>query len=251
VAVQEAPARPGAKAPPTCPSCSAPAERGQLVCLECGARLGIRYRRPPRWRPPAAVLAAAALVAAAGLGFALRALTDGEETERSSAPATPRAEAPAEPSRAPARPDRTEPPPAKPARPGPRGPGGVRGWPAGKDGYTVVLLSTGDEASARSRARELLKVGAPAGVLRSGFYPSLSPGFWIVFSGVFDTRERAVREADRYRKRIKGAFPQFVNGSKKRAKPLQAPARPPERTSTTPGSSTAPSGGPSGGSSPP
>src|SRR3954454_18879228 len=48
-----------------CPNCGAHADPGQLVCLECGARLALDYRRPRGWRPAAAVIAVVLLIAGA------------------------------------------------------------------------------------------------------------------------------------------------------------------------------------------
>ena len=47
VAVQEAPAQTERRLDASCPTCGAPAERGQLVCLECGSRIALAYKRPP------------------------------------------------------------------------------------------------------------------------------------------------------------------------------------------------------------
>src|SRR5918992_2078485 len=88
MAIQEAPPQAPVQAQAACPNCSAPAQPGQLVCLECGARLGLRYRKPSPWRRlPAAGLGALALIAAAGFGFALREITSDDEVERASSPA--------------------------------------------------------------------------------------------------------------------------------------------------------------------
>ena len=38
---------------------------------------------------------------------------------------------------------------------------------------------------------ELRTAGLPAGVLFSSDYPSLNPGYWVTFSGVFDAEQRA------------------------------------------------------------
>src|SRR5436190_21231034 len=54
-----------------CPKCGAPADRGQLMCLECGNRLALDYGRPPAWRLPAAVVAALLLIAGLGVAIAV------------------------------------------------------------------------------------------------------------------------------------------------------------------------------------
>ena len=78
-------------------------------------------------------------------------------------------------------------PPPHPTAPG--------AWPAGTSGYTVVLesipLSAG-RAFAASRARAARGAGLPrVGVLDSSDYPSLHPGYYVVFSGVYRTSSQA------------------------------------------------------------
>src|SRR3954471_19447792 len=70
-----------------CPHCGEPAEKDQLVCLHCGGRLALDYRRPPGWKLPTAIVATVALVAAVAFGFALRAVTHNAKTEVANAPA--------------------------------------------------------------------------------------------------------------------------------------------------------------------
>ncbi len=63
-------------------------------------------------------------------------------------------------------------------------------WP-GKTAYTVVLdslPSPGGHAAALARANQALAKGLPmVGVLDSGDFPSLNPGYYVVFSGVYKT----------------------------------------------------------------
>src|SRR3954447_13357114 len=75
-----------------CPHCGEPAEKDQLVCLHCGGRIALDYRRPPGWKLPTAIVAGVALVAAVAFGWALRELTDDAKTEGASAPAAKPAE---------------------------------------------------------------------------------------------------------------------------------------------------------------
>ena len=68
-------------------------------------------------------------------------------------------------------------------------------WPPGTNGYTVVLesipLSSG-RAFAASRARAARQAGLPrVGVLDSSSYPSLHPGYYVVFSGVYASSSQA------------------------------------------------------------
>ncbi|MGI8945924.1 MAG: hypothetical protein ACR2GL_06775 [Thermoleophilaceae bacterium] len=65
----------------TCPTCGAPAKDNQLVCLECGSRVALDYRRPPGWRLPVAIVAVVLLLAAAGTALALKSIGDDAERE--------------------------------------------------------------------------------------------------------------------------------------------------------------------------
>jgi hypothetical protein len=88
----------------------------------------------------------------------------------------------------------TAPAATTPAKPAIRG--GLTQWPAGRGGYTVVLESLpsagGGLATAERKARQALASGLPqVGVLDSGQYSSLHPGYAVVFSGVYPTFARA------------------------------------------------------------
>ena len=212
----EGSAEPRAPADTTCPSCEAPAERGQLVCLECGARLALDYRRPHGWKLPLAVIAGVVVISAAAFALALGRVSDDAESEVADAPATSKKREPGRAGRRGERRARGERarerrrPERRGARTDPR----ARSWPAGRDGFTVVLVSTEDRASARQFARSARQGGTPVGVLRSDDYPSLQRGFWIVFSGVYRTRAEADRAAGRLGRGFPGAFSQFVNGTR-------------------------------------
>ena len=71
----------------TCPTCGAPVERGQLVCLTCGGRVGLQYRRP-RWQVPVLMAAAVVVLAVAGVFFALQAASGDAKDEVASGPAS-------------------------------------------------------------------------------------------------------------------------------------------------------------------
>jgi septal ring-binding cell division protein DamX len=205
---QRSPTRTPRAAGPTCPSCGAPAEEGQLVCLECGVRLALDYRRPSGWKPAAAIVALVLLLVGAGFTIALLAVDDGAEEEVADTRAG--RERPAADRPAPAERRRQREAAPAPSR------GDAAGWPDGRDGFTVVLLTAEDEASARSVARQARADGVEVGVLRSDDYSSLGDGFWMVFSGVYRTRAEAERAVERLSSRYSGAFPQFVNGAERR-----------------------------------
>jgi hypothetical protein len=68
-------------------------------------------------------------------------------------------------------------------------------WPAGKNGWSVFLKSVptsegradADAAAQRARNNGLTQVG----VLNSSDYSSLRPGYWVTFTGIYDTQQQA------------------------------------------------------------
>jgi cell division septation protein DedD len=194
----------------TCRSCGAPVDRRQLVCLECGARVALKKERSWATEPraPVAALLVVLIVIGAGLfGFAISELTsdDGSGEVAQEAPA---AEAPAVVA---GREQGTErsPQPAPPEDEPQSNPNAVPGWPAGVRAHTVVLVTTSDRPAARNVAREARRAGLEAGLLSSDRY-DLGTGLWIVFTGRFDTREGAVRQAADLQDRYPGAYPQLI-----------------------------------------
>jgi hypothetical protein len=60
------------------------------------------------------------------------------------------------------------------------------------DFWTVVLRSERDRAVARDRAARLTGEGVPdVAVLDSDDYPTLHPGYFVVYSGQFTSEQRA------------------------------------------------------------
>jgi len=196
-----------ARAAGLCPRCLAPFDVDQEYCLECGLRLpwenpvfakltakasGRSLRWVPRdWVWPALI----ALVVAAGGAAAAIAVSrdDGPQAARVStaiggnplAPATVPALSPAGTSGASGGTPTT---PARAAR-------GLVAWPLGKNGWTIVLISldqAGGLAAARDKAQEALGHGLPnVGIIDSSRFPSLHPGYYVVFSGVYPTNAAA------------------------------------------------------------
>lgn len=67
-------------------------------------------------------------------------------------------------------------------------------WPSDREaGWTVIVAGyPGNEARAQQRAADVQEDGFPdSGVLLSTEFPSLCPGFYVVYSGVFDKRAQA------------------------------------------------------------
>jgi hypothetical protein len=191
-----------AEAPPVplCRTCGAPADLGQEYCLECGNRI-LPQRRAPAvaaWIVPALV---ALVVATIGAAAAIAATHD--RTKSASRPIV--ALSPLQPLPAP-------PPPAapKPAK----GKGGkttqrLIAWPS-TNGYTIVLaslpLSTG-AAAARKKAFFALRKGLrQVGVLVSSSYPSLQPGYYVIFSGVYPSLEDAQSSLEPAKASFPGAY---------------------------------------------
>jgi len=192
--------------PEACPACGRPTEPDQEYCLDCGARIvparrlgsfGTAWKRrfgryPGDWAFASLLLL---LVAA---GSATAGIVAGRDTETVSGPGTIVATSPVV-SAPPAPPTQTEPattsaparPPAKPAPPAKQG---LATWPA-RDGYTVVIASIparGDGlATATAKAREARSRGLRAGVLDSGKFASLHPGYFVVFAGIYGSLEAA------------------------------------------------------------
>jgi hypothetical protein len=213
-------------APPSCPRCSAPVDHHQEYCLECGLRLPRDHHGALEhatlatgddepaggWALPALVgLAVAVMGTAVALaistaddteaaisiatGGSLTATETGETLTAPEPGATTGATAP--PATTTARP-----PVRTPARP----PARIT-WPREKRGWTIVLHSfpqsdgrdTATERAEEARRRGLRNVG----VLDSSRFASLHPGYFVVFTGVFDSQA----EASSSLQRARAAFP--------------------------------------------
>jgi hypothetical protein len=84
-------------------------------------------------------------------------------------------------------------------------------WP-GPSAYTVVLGSMSTETAARAVQARATAAGLDAGVLYSSDFSSLRAGYWVVFSGVFDTHGgTAGRVARAHDLGFSDAYPRFVS----------------------------------------
>ena len=210
----------------TCPQCGAPYDVDQEYCLECGARLpasgalppGVEsaWRRRPRgpWLGPVLV---GLLIAAAMTGIAILIARGTESDARSilvatgatgfSQPTTETLTTPETGGTAtetlPTAPATTQ---AEPTPP----PQTLVDWPPSQSGYTVVIASlpaSGGRAQALRKAREALRNGLPeVGVLDSGEFSSLHPGYYVVFSGIYENQRDAVRGAPRVQELYPAAY---------------------------------------------
>lgn len=216
-----------------CANCGAPADAGQLMCLECGSRLALDYQRPPSWRLPAAVVAVVLLIAGIGVTIALAALTNDAPTTAAAPAATtpppnsvPADTPPTTPSATPAPTTSTTPTPAGGgATPAPAADGTAAGtgtdataspsgWPPGKSAFTVVLASMPTKAAAEDKLQKAKDAGiTTAAILNSDDFPTLNPGYWVVFDGQFDTVDQAnsQADADRGKGEFGDAYSRFVS----------------------------------------
>jgi len=90
----------------------------------------------------------------------------------------------------------------------------LAGWPADTDAWTIVLQSipkSKGRAGAASIAAAAQQRGLPrVGILDSGRFASLHPGYWTVFTGVYDTQPDATGALQQARVVVKTAHVQRV-----------------------------------------
>jgi hypothetical protein len=224
-----------AEGPPRCPRCGAQHDPLQEYCLECGLRLvplpGATFTRDTVWTRESPIwlwLALAALLAVALAAGAIVALaaTDDENEAGTSLPTTgPTTTIPVLP------PTTTGVPTLDTVTSGTitigpptttgttttftttttgtttgtttTGTGGIISWPSGEDGYTVVLRSTPTSQGrgpAESAAQQARNNGLPeVGILESSDYSSLNPGYYVTFTGVYDSENEAENALPRAR----------------------------------------------------
>jgi hypothetical protein len=206
--------------PGRCPNCGAPHDIYQEYCLECGRRLpgayvGGRYAEVWRRDSPIwlwAALAALLLVAlVSGAVVALAATDDGKQSE----PATSIPVVSTAPSTTDTVGVVTTAPGTITINPptttlgtttfstttfgtttiGTTTTGSNVTWPPSKDGFTVVLKSVptsngrsqAETAADKARTNGLSQVG----ILNSSDFSSLNPGYYVTFTGIYDTESQA------------------------------------------------------------
>jgi hypothetical protein len=110
-------------------------------------------------------------------------------------------------------PARAEAKPKTPPTPEPTRAGALVIWPGG-DRYTIVLSSfpaRSGLAAAKAMAEEAVRAGLPdVGVLVSSSYSSLHPGYFVVFSGIYETLEEAQSDLPQVTPRFPSAHAQQV-----------------------------------------
>ena len=167
-----------------CPRCGSRRVAGQAFCVECGLRLPVLAGRVPAlrsrwlrrlgWYPGDWVWLALPTFAIAVAGGAAAIELVHRDRQPADAPATVIAPVPRLVS--------------MPADTTPAANGRIA-WPAGVDGWTVVLVSSPATRGAKvplAIAARAAHNGLPeVGILESSGYSSLHPGYYVVFSGVY------------------------------------------------------------------
>ena len=204
-----------------CPRCTAAAEPGQEYCLECGLRLSSApaAAATPAGAPPPAARgwlgpAFLALVVAAAGAAAAVALSSDSQASESIVVATGGNLTVTETSTLPTAPEPT--PTTKTTRTAPATTrprptvSAFATWPRPRRGWTIVLLSlpqTGGRDAADAKADEARKGGLRrVGVLNSNRYASLHPGYYVIFTGIFETETEAVSALQRARAVFRSAY---------------------------------------------
>jgi len=215
------------KAPPdACPTCGAPAEPGQEYCLRCGTRIvparrlggvGRAWERrvgryPGDWTFASLLLLLVAAGSATAGIVAARDTGTGEGSKTIVA-TSPIVNAPPVTTAAPLPRPQTRAAPKTPARrpqrpPKPRS--SLAAWPA-RNGYTVVLASIPARGTglkdATAKAKAALSGGLEdVGVLVSGHFASLHPGYYVVFAGIYGSLQDAQTGAARIAARFPNAY---------------------------------------------
>ena len=211
--------------PSRCPRCNTSVAADQEYCLECGSRLARDRRSGPVegfsagsgrrnvWVVPVflglviAVFGTGAAIAISGereepnavstaTGGSLTVTDDGSTLTAPEQTAQTKTAA-----RTTTLPRTTAPKSATPA---------AITWPRGRRGWTIVLLSLPQAnrlAAANAKAAEARKAGLRrVGVLDSGHYASLHPGYYVLFFGVFDSEAEAASVLQRARAVFPAAY---------------------------------------------
>ena len=179
----------GLPEPPTarrCPARTASPRRSRASSSASNAASRSGAAVPPRPRRRTPLLALAALIAlfgAAAAGFAVSELTSDDDGAGNGV---------AEPAAAAARAaDTPSGGVAGASQSGDDGPVALAAWPDDVAAYTVILVTSSDEAGARKVAWDAARSGLEAGLLRSDDYADLGEGFWLVFAGRYANAARA------------------------------------------------------------
>ncbi len=180
----------------SCPRCGATVAARQEFCVECGLRLPGPERfgpLPTETRSLRLRVVGLAAVAIAGAVTAIAIAADGDDSEHILTATGGSVTAP-----------------TRAVEPQSR----LVVWPRSQTGWTIVLASVPkasgrDEAVAiaqRARTRRLPRVG----VLDSSRFASLRPGYWMTFTGRYQSEADATGSLRRARAAVKGARVQRI-----------------------------------------
>ena len=180
----------------SCPRCGATVAARQEYCVECGVRLPGEERfgpLPADTRSLRLRVVGLAVVAVAGAVTAIAIAADRDGSERILTATGGSVTAP-----------------TRAVEPRSR----LVVWPRSQTGWTIVLASVPkadgrDEAVAiaqRGRTRRLPRVG----VLDSSRFASLRPGYWVTFTGRYQSEADATGSLRRARAAVKGARVQRI-----------------------------------------
>jgi hypothetical protein len=199
-----------------CPRCGTPYEPYQEYCLECGLRLPVTaglipvlataWRRRVPWYPGDWVwpVIGALIIAALGAALAILANRDNGSSATKTRVETNQTvpvgtgTLPGSPPPSPGTstlPTAPEPTTVEPPPPPPPPSNQLIAWPAGQNGWTIVLASVPQSAgrgAAASEGRKALSAGlTDVGVLNSSEFSSLHSGYFVVFSGIYNSQAEA------------------------------------------------------------
>jgi hypothetical protein len=220
-----------------CPRCGTPYEPFQEYCLECGLRLPVSrglipvlstaWRRRVPWYPGDWIwpVLGALIVAGLGAAIAILANTDNDSATKTTRglgsvpantagppppPETDTSTAPTETAPTESVPTTTEPAPIPPPPPSTE----LIEWPAGQNGWTIVLSSSpqsSGRAAAARLGREAIDAGlTDVGVLNSDEYSSLHPGYFVVFTGIYNSESEARGALDAAQSSYPQAYPRQI-----------------------------------------
>jgi hypothetical protein len=195
-----------AAADATCPRCGTARAPRDRYCLACGLKLPVvagtvpalrrRWLRRLGWYPGDWVWLSLAslLVAVAGAAAAI-AVTARDPHAKPVIYTAPGKVAVAEPSGIPVRPRATVNTRTLPKAPEPTVFPKRVIWPANENGWTIVLVSypkVSGLPTARATVDRAVKANLRrVGVIDSGNYASLQPGYYVVFTGIYASRVNA------------------------------------------------------------
>jgi hypothetical protein len=203
-----------------CPRCGTPYEPFQEYCLECGLRLPVSrgiipvlataWRRRVPWYPGDWIwpVIGALIIAALAAAIAILATTDNGSATKTQAATGPPVPVGTGTNINPPPPAGTEtstlptatvpttaPTAPEPPPPPPSATGQLTEWPQGQNGWTIVLASipqSAGRAAATSDAKKALSAGlTDVGVLNSDEFSSLHSGYFVVFTGIFNSESEA------------------------------------------------------------